>query len=237
VVARNGVFFRKETGLMTGLVKVEGVAFCDDLKPQVKINLPKLRPLEVAKAANFFRKVYELYRTEAVLVLHYSAEKKRFRFHCPRQTVTSWRVEYDLSDNLPGYVMVGTIHSHPGAARHSMTDVNNEKYFDGLHMIIGEFERHGAFLDISCQAVVNNNRFDVNPRKVMGGLGSARNLFTIKVPKGKYWDVRFPWSWISQVTCKEASRNNESQSHRPRRNRRLGAASAAAAPQARASRS
>ena len=78
----------------------------------------------------------------------------------PDQKVSSVSVKFDLSDgDLPaGSRVVGTMHSHGGfTAYASSTDEDDEAELDGLHVVVGDFDRRR--LGYSAAIVVDGIRF------------------------------------------------------------------------------
>ncbi len=210
VVAGNGVWLRKDTGIVSGLVKVETISFLDDLFAGhfTKCNLPKLPAKLVWKIQTFFKRVVEKYHSEACTILFYNKETGDFKVHVPLQTVSHGGVNYqkEACQQLPemvGYLMVGTIHSHADfGAFHSGTDVNDEENFDGLHVTFGNNNRED--FSISASIVVNGSRLLVDPMTVLEGL-EAREPFSGATGIFKLLPPEDEWSegldqWLSQVS-------------------------------------
>ncbi len=78
----------------------------------VEYALPKVPADLMARVVGFFRAVYRLRRTEALVLLLW--EDGQFAVHVPRQRVSGSSVKFTLSeDELPaGSRLAGTIHSH-----------------------------------------------------------------------------------------------------------------------------
>lgn len=171
VIAENGLFIRKDTGLVQAFVRVDGISSLDTVVPTAKLRTPLIPAKDVARAYLFFRKVYRLYRCEAIVFLFYNKEDKRFYLMPPTQKVSSAGLdyEYDPKSCPEGYRLIGDIHSHCGfGAFHSGVDREDEDGADGIHITIGNV--NNPYPSISASLVVNKTRFQMNPAKVILGI-------------------------------------------------------------------
>jgi hypothetical protein len=158
VVARDGLYLRKRSLLGLSQTKVGRVAHLPDGKEFVDYALPKVPADLMARAVGFFRAIYRLHKTEAAVLLTW--HEGSFDLAVPDQKVSSVSVKFDLSDgDLPaGSRLVGTIHSHGGfGAYASSTDEDDEAELDGLHVVVGDFDRRR--LGYSAAIVVDGTRF------------------------------------------------------------------------------
>jgi proteasome lid subunit RPN8/RPN11 len=177
VIARDGIWLRKDTGICYGFVKVDGIGGLSAFSPSVGLRLPKLPAAIIFQALLFFRRIYQKHRSEALLFLIYSPSKKTFGFFCPTQKVSHTRISYDHSDvALHGdLVVAGTFHSHCGfGAFHSYVDQHDEENFDGLHVTLGHVDE--AAFSIVGSIVVNKTRFPIDPCDKICGLQIYSNL-------------------------------------------------------------
>ncbi|OGZ14780.1 MAG: hypothetical protein A3J08_04370 [Candidatus Lloydbacteria bacterium RIFCSPLOWO2_02_FULL_51_11] len=158
VVAGNGTFVHKQTGWVEATVPVKNI---DGLLPQtteVRLLLPRMASTVFAKAVLFLHTVYKKKGIESAVLLHYSA-KQGWDITVPKQEATSAHVDYILSERLPGYQCVGTMHSHcTMSAFHSGTDIGDEASHDGIHITIGLLDHFPKF-GMDGEFVVNGNRF------------------------------------------------------------------------------
>jgi len=169
IVARNGTYLRKDTGLVKATVKVDGIACLEPVPIEASIRLPQLSPELSIGALRFFRQVYRIYQTEAELTLHYNSDERVYRLDCPPQEVTTGSVHSDISHRFPGFQLVGTFHSHAKmSAFHSTIDHHSEQHFDGLHITYGCLDQ--PYFTISCSIMVNGQRFYIAPDKTVQGL-------------------------------------------------------------------
>lgn len=169
VIAGNGIFLHKETGLIKALVKVESISFLRSLASSASLNLPLINSEIIARSLLFFRSVHRQHNSEAVVLLHYNPESNLFKLVCPMQSVSAAHADYDSSERIDGYQLVGSIHAHNCFnAFHSDVDQYDEKNFDGIHITIGRLDQ--PHFNISCEIVVNNNRFTISPEDAIMGI-------------------------------------------------------------------
>jgi hypothetical protein len=158
VVARDGLYLRKRSLLGLSQTKVGRIAHLPEGQEFVDYALPKVPSDLMARAVGFFRAIYRLHRTEAAVLLVWL--DAGFDLVVPAQKVSSVSVKFDLADgDVPsGGRLVGTIHSHGGfGAYASSTDEDDEAELDGLHVVVGDFDRRR--LGYSAAIVVDGTRF------------------------------------------------------------------------------
>ena len=158
VVARDGVYLRKHSLLGLSQTKVDRVAHLPTGREFVEYALPKVPSDLMARVVGFFRAVYRLQRTEALVLLVW--RNGSFDLVVPAQKVSAASVTFDLADgDLPAESrLVGTIHSHGAfGAFASSIDEDDEAELDGLHAVVGDFGRHR--LSYSAAIVVDGIRF------------------------------------------------------------------------------
>ena len=188
MVARGGIFLRKDGGLVQATVRVDGIPFLEKLTPTVNLRLPKLPPELMVRTLLFFRRVYQQQTSEAVVLLHYSVAEQDYSLHCPRQQVSFGSVVYSAGERINGYQLVGSIHSHASmAAFHSGLDSWDERYFDGLHITMGRMDQ--PYFTMSCSGVVNGQRFYLAPDSVVAGI---KEVDWQAVPSVSYRRERVP---------------------------------------------
>lgn len=169
VVAQNGLFLHKDTGLIKAMVAVDGISFLEKVSSSAQLMLPKLSQDLIVRALLFFRSVYKKHKGEAEVQLHYNSSTEEYMLHCPKQSVSGAGVNYESHERFDGFQLVGTIHSHCGfGAFHSGIDHNDEKNFDGLHITIGHVDQ--PYFTISCSMMVNGRRFSFEPEDVIIGI-------------------------------------------------------------------
>ncbi len=200
VVANNGVFMHKDTGIVKGLVKVPltDIPMLGTLKTKVHLSLPKFPADQFSKCLQFFRAVWHKHHSEAAVVLYFNPTTKEYYLRCPKQSVSGASVRYGVFDNVPdpeeltfvremrgkGFRQVGTIHSHCNFnAYHSGVDTADEARFDGIHLTIGHVDREN--FSVAASVVVNDNRFRISPERFVSALVGQ----TIDQPKWRSYET------------------------------------------------
>ncbi|MFC1622384.1 hypothetical protein ACFL1Y_00090 [Patescibacteria group bacterium] len=179
IVAANGTFIHKDTGLIEAVAEVEGVGFLNSYQPWVKHNFPLLPSFDVKKIILFFQRVCEVYDTEAIVLIHFSEETNTYLFHCPYQEVSSANVDYNSEERFDNYQLIGDIHSHNEfTASHSPTDKEDETNFDGLHITVGNLDQ--PYFSISCSLTVNQTRFLIPPAEIISGIKKVKWTLPLK---------------------------------------------------------
>ena len=166
VVARDGLYLRKQSLLGLSQTKVERVAHLPVGKPFLDYRLPKLPSELMGRVVGFFRAVYDRQQSEALVLLLWQGD--RFELLVPRQSATSVSVRHKLDHSgLPaGSRLVGTIHSHGAfSAFASATDEDDEADLDGLHVVVGDLLRRRP--SFSAALVVDGYRFGVRQSQVL----------------------------------------------------------------------
>ena len=197
VISQNGLWFRKDTGIMRGMVKVDGVGQLEPLVPTIGMRIPVLPEAITLHSLIFFRKVYSKYHAESELQLFYNKDTGKFRLFCPEQTVSYSSVKYkpdqwnDPTNNLAGFLLVGTIHSHCNfSASHSSTDLGDERHADGIHITFGHIDNKE--FSCVCSMQLNQQRVSIDPRIKLKGLeiasrsGYKTDYYRLKLPTAKH---------------------------------------------------
>lgn len=180
VVAGNGLWLHKDTGICQCFVPVKNISCLDDLvaETEVQVKLPKVPANLICQIKEFFRQVVEKYNSEAEITLYFNRENGQYKVYVPTQKVSHGSVHYKRVgtthiSGLENYLPVGTIHSHCDfGAFHSGTDVGDEEHFDGLHITFGHNDRE--VFTISASLVVNGHRTVVDPLVVCEGVECSR---------------------------------------------------------------
>lgn len=176
LVAGNGLWLHKDTGIMKAFIPVETISVLEDLDADafIQCSLPKLPAMHVWKIKTFFKKVVEKHNSEACIILYFNKETKKYKIHVPTQKVSHTSVRYKREalaniEGMEGFLCVGTIHSHCDfMAFHSGTDVSDEEDFDGLHCTFGHNNKDD--FSISASIVVNGHRLKVDPLEYLDGI-------------------------------------------------------------------
>jgi hypothetical protein len=178
VVASNGIFIERRTILFSTCSRVP--RFPVDLASHAEECVLHAPPIPAAHAGvmlGFFRAAFELHGGEAALILLHDPVRRRYRWHCPEQTVElredrwgDWRasLEVEFEEPLelpPGHVIFGDAHSHADhSAYASVTDRLEERYRDGIHIVAGRINRPRP--DLHIDFVMDGRRFPFAPEDV-----------------------------------------------------------------------
>ena len=165
VVAREGVYLRKRTLLGTSQTRAERVAHLPAGRESLDYALPPVPADVVGRAVGFFRAVYRLHRTEAAVLLVW--RDGVFDLVVPAQKVTAVSVAFDVRDGdvPPGWRVVGSMHSHGAyGAYASTTDEDDEAELDGLHVVVGELDKHR--IGYAAAVVVDGVRFALKANRL-----------------------------------------------------------------------
>jgi hypothetical protein len=176
VVAGNGCFLHKDTGIVSCFVLVDKISILQEIKSDtwVQCKLPPIPPCFTYRVKKFFAQVVEEFRTEANVIVYFNKQTNEYRVFPSEQNVSHGGVNYKRQgvtamENMDGFLRVGTIHSHCDfGAFHSGVDVGDESDFDGLHITFGH--NNVDEFDISASFVSNNKRLKVDPMTVLSGI-------------------------------------------------------------------
>ncbi|MBI5077369.1 hypothetical protein HZB94_03230 [Candidatus Falkowbacteria bacterium] len=172
VVAANGIFLHKDTGLVEAFVPVSAISFLPELSPWARHHFPKIPAEFLARFVGFARDVFQRFQSEAVVLLYYSLTEKKYALVCPEQSSVSVKVKYRRDIPLTRFRQVGTIHSHPDFnAYHSSIDEADENGFDGLHITVGNIDQ--PCFSVSCELAINGSRFKLKPDEIIEGIESV----------------------------------------------------------------
>jgi len=119
----------------------------------IHFNIPKLPTLLIERVVGFFKVVYQHYQSEAIVHIYYNKKEKLFKLIVPHQFIeafygngryyTPLGVEYKNVPSPPGYIRIGTIHSHAEQMAHySHTDFLDSRFDDSLNIVIGNLDRN-----------------------------------------------------------------------------------------------
>lgn len=198
VVAQNGIFLERRTTLYSTSSSVgESIAGLVPHERRCSLSTPKVSEEMARQLLSFFRWCYELHGGEAALLLLYDTQRRELQWYCPEQRVeveeTWWggtrsiyEIQYEGPEELPANTIVlADAHSHGHLSAYpSAVDVEDERYKDGLHIVVGYVNREDV--DVYVDFVMDGNRFTVEPDFVLSAVGDA-------------WKEDFPKAWKDRV--------------------------------------
>lgn len=208
IIAKNGTFLKKGNWWMEAVVPVKQIAVLEEQSVKLTLKIQPITALVLMKAWRFFQAIYEKHHSESAVLLHYS-EKLGWELTVPQQSATFAHVDYKMTDRVPGYSFIGTMHSHSSmSAFHSGTDVGDEAQMDGIHITFGDLDEKERF-SLDPEIVVNGTRFTLS-LGYMGGVTQVTKAvdskyyyaaqhpkYTISCPELKDWKT--PDEWIARV--------------------------------------
>lgn len=172
LVTRYGMFLHKNLGTVRSLTNVNGpINFLGAVERFAELKTPIIPRNVIGQFINFFKYVYGDCSSESAALLLYFPRLNEYAIHCPIQTVSGGNVEWKNEDETfpTGSILAGSFHCHgSGSAFHSITDVGDEKRFDGVHVTIGHINRENPSLMASI--VINGDRFRLNKTKILNHL-------------------------------------------------------------------
>lgn len=189
VIAKDGVYLKKNLGIVQSVTKVNEISFLDTIKEEATLNIEKLPAKYGGQILQFFKHVCNiLHGSEAIVLLYYNPQTKDYKVISPEQIVAGGTCDFvrKISMSMDGYHLVGDIHSHGrGSAFHSGTDDSDEKTgVDGLHITFGFVDQDE--ISISASVTVNGKRFIVEPEQYLDGCKVAPDKYKTVSPVRTY---------------------------------------------------
>jgi len=200
IVAANGLFSHRDNGLTQVTTPVKGIGILRDFVSSSRVghNFGKIPGALIGKIKLFFEKVVAKLHSEACIILHYNRETKDYIIQVPMQRVCHAGVWYERTGNahqIPGYLPVGTIHSHCDfQAFHSGTDEHDEETWDGLHITFGHNDCDN--FTIAASVVMSGIRTQIDPLTVIDGVEFGTTSIAGSVP---HLDLSPRYSLTNQI--------------------------------------
>jgi len=187
IVCKEGVYLKKKLGVMESIAPVKNISILKSIQTMAKMHIKKIPAKTAQQIINFFKAVYLEHHAEAIVLLFYNQDTKKYKVVCPFQEVSAGAADYNKGVVIEGYDMIGTIHSHAGmSAFHSGVDDDDEKSFDGLHITFGNM--NDPDISVSASIVANGFRTIVDPRDYINQLEMTIDIDEeVKVPYAKSW--------------------------------------------------
>jgi len=187
IVCKEGVYLKKKLGVMESIAPVKNISILQSVQTMAKMHIKKIPAKTAQQIINFFKAVYLEHHAEAIVLLFYNQDTKKYKVVCPFQEVSGGAADYNKGVVIDGYDMIGTIHSHAGmSAFHSGVDDADEKSFDGLHITFGNMK--DPDISVSASIVANGFRTIVDPRDYINQLEMTIDIDEeVKVPYATSW--------------------------------------------------
>lgn len=166
-------------------------------EPRCVVRYPKVKASTLEFIVGFFGRVYQLHRSESVVLLLWDLEAQRYKVLVPEQEAGVWEsyggtrspddVRYTVPLLPPRHLLVGDIHCHGNmAAFASSTDRADERYRDGVHVIVGHVESEPP--EFHLELAIDGSRFGLEMGQVFEGYERRRRFV--------------PRKWLEQVRVK-----------------------------------
>lgn len=187
IICKEGVYLKKKLGVMESIAPVKTISILKSIETMAKMHVRKIPATKAQQIINFFKAVYKEYYGEAIVLLFYNQELKKYKIICPKQEVSGGGADYNKAIVIDGWDMIGTIHSHAAmSAFHSGIDDKDEESFDGLHITFGNMRDDD--ISVSASIVANGFRVIVDPRDYINQMFLTVDIDEEeKIPYAKTW--------------------------------------------------
>ena len=124
-----------------------------DHQPACRTRFPLLGTAALEYVVGFFDEAYLRYGAEAIVLVLWDTQRRRYRLCVPRQRASVWQsqgglpcaidVKYEVPSPLPPHhLLVGDIHSHADLSAYSSGTDNQDVLFrDGVHAVVGRIDK------------------------------------------------------------------------------------------------
>lgn len=186
LIAKSGIYLKQEQPLFDSVSKVTEMHLLGDIKEKTTAFMPKIPLALIVMVHKFFSAIYEKFKSEVVVILHWNPDTNKWTVDVPEQTVGAASITYDrkATRKIEGCIRVGSIHSHASmGAFHSGTDTDDEVSFDGIHITIG---------NLNLDAPTFASRIMINGKETKFELMNRINLDPFEVDT-------VPQEWMDKV--------------------------------------
>ena len=178
-----------------------------------QVRYPRLGVAALEYIVAFFAKVFELHQSEAIVLLYWDSQRKRYRLRVPEQEATVWEsysghrspmdVNYKQPLDVPPHEwLIGDIHSHGDIGAYaSAKDRDDERYQDGIHAIVGRIEEEPP--QFHAEVSVDGTPFLLQFAHIFQGYERRRRTVPqawldkvkIVVQRPKSWGSSYGWGY------------------------------------------
>lgn len=180
-------------------------------QPECRLSFPKLSQPALEYIVGFFDRVYQLHRSESVVLLLWNMDAQHYKLVVPEQEATVSEsyggrspldVRYQAPALPPRHLLIGDIHCHGDIGAYaSLTDRLDEKHRDGFHGIIGRIEREPP--EFHLEMSVDGHRFPVAFEDIFQGYRRRRDFVHPDWLRRVSVKVERPWSSRSYVESRD----------------------------------
>ena len=200
LVAANGTFLVRKTGLFTSVCRTNSVAGLEAQTPSVALRFGKIPKALMERVYGFFAWAWRQYQSEAILFLYYDPDTGRFLLDAPPQTIYlyrrmgKWRAEgrvtYGTLPRPQGHIKLGDLHSHADLPAFFSLQDDHDDCEEGLKIVMGHMDR--AAPDVEVSFVAGKHRFPVKPEE-------AFEDFIVPLPPPRLWVQRIHCEYDSEI--------------------------------------
>ncbi len=206
-VTRDGVFLSRNHPFFASDVPTKRpVKALAPQNPRCVVRYPKIPRILTDFVVGFFSMIYELYRSESVVLLFWDVGKQQYRLFVPEQKATvkqfrdGDRIPIDVNYKLPlpmpeNQLLVGDIHCHGNMEAYtSFTDRADEHYRDGFHGVVGRIQKEPP--EFHQELAIDGHRFSLKFEQIFEGYNSRKKLVPDKWIDQVEVEVDKPRSWV-----------------------------------------
>jgi hypothetical protein len=204
-LTRSGAFLCRNHPFFTSDVPAKrGVKALAEHEAALVLRYPLVKASMLETIVGFFSRVYELHRSESVVLLYWDLKERRYRVCVPEQEATvgtGWGgrrypqdVRYQTPIPPPGCLLAGDIHCHGNmAAYSSYTDRADEVYRDGFHAIVGRIDDEPP--EFHVEFAIDGGRFEMQAGQIFEGYQKRRGFVPRQWLEQVQVKVEQPYSW------------------------------------------
>lgn len=120
--------------------------------------LPKIPYTIFLKIFWFFKIIWKVTDAEVMLEVYFNPNTQEYFVHCPKQTISKYRVFYHYED-IPNMIKIMEIHSHHSMSSNFTTiDDNDENKIGTVYGVVGNFKKDSAICSMKLR-VANKGSF------------------------------------------------------------------------------
>jgi len=159
VLTKNGAVEIRNTLLGRVVKKCDTCPGLEEISEGFEFALPKIPITLLYEVIDFFKQVYDKYKTEAMAHIYLDKTTKRYFVHIPEQEVSSAALDYKRNKNLErANILVMDMHSH-----HTMNDFfsgtdDGDEKGDRLFAVVGNIQNNGS---ISIRMGAGKNKIEL----------------------------------------------------------------------------
>ena len=195
LLTQNGPFLCRNHPFFTSDVPTRrAIRALAEHSPTAAVRYPLVKPSTLETIVGFFWRVYQVHGSEAVILLLWDLQERRYRLLVPPQEASVWQarsgrrspqdVRYRVPALPPGQLLVGDIHSHGHmAAFTSHQDAMDEIHRDGVHAVVGRIEDEPP--EFHVELAIDGHRFELGFDQLFEGYHRRRHFV--------------PRKWLDQV--------------------------------------